>query len=406
MVGVKTCVGDFKSDMFSLAALVSLTARVASAASTDSFTIGITGDVNLNPTLKNKDPSFVWGDLAPITRAVDVMSIQHESTLAEIRDLNPETIQFEDPLDYTETYASAGIDYITIANNHQFDFGFDGISGTYKTLDAIGIPYSGLGRNASDVRTPRIVETELPSGKSVSVAYFTLVIDECWKWPNGSLYLDGCTCGPSANPKHDPPYQCYEANATMPGLWYQFGIDDRIISDMSTTVHQYKTANPTHLVVVYMHVGPNFQWVPYPIHEQLLRNASAAGADLVWGTSSHHIQRFEVYDGKPIVYGLGDLLFRHVVGVEDWCPIYARPCESYHPELSLMYVFEVDAKNSVPKISLSNITAYGTKHSDFQTGILTNASDSSWLVSKFNEVAIGARLQPQSTLGHFDVVVN
>jgi hypothetical protein len=42
---------------------------------------------------------------------------------------------------------------------------------------------------------------------AVPVAFFSAVVDECWVWPNGSLYLDGCTCGSSANPTHDPPYQ-------------------------------------------------------------------------------------------------------------------------------------------------------------------------------------------------------
>ena len=211
----------------------------------------------------------------------------------------------------------------------QYDFGFEGLNRSLETLDAIGIPYSGLGRSSDAVRVPKVVRRTLPRGGvgggtvDVDVAFFTLVIDECWVWPNGTLYLDGCTCGASANPKQTPPYQCYEANATMPGLWYNFGIDDALITELSTVIAAYKAANPKDLVVTYLHVGPNFQWQPYPVHEQLLRNASAAGADLVWGTSSHHVQRFEVFDGKPIVYGLGDLLFRHVVGVEDWCPVRA-----------------------------------------------------------------------------------
>ena len=148
---------------------------------------------------------------------------------------------------------------------------------------------------------------------------------------------DGCTCGSSANPSHQPPYQCYAAGAPgVPhGLWYRFNITDGFIREVSDTVRAYKAAHTTQLVVCYLHVGPNFQWEPYPERVQLLRNISA-GADLVWGTSSHHIQRFEVYGGTPIVYGLGDFLFRHVVGVDDFCPLYARPCASFRPELSLV----------------------------------------------------------------------
>ena len=69
-------------------------------------------------------------------------------------------------------------------------------------------------------------------------------------------------------------------------------------ADASSTIKAYKNAHPTQLVVAYLHVGPNFAWAPAPMHEQLLRNISVAGADLVWGTSSHHIQKFEVWEGK------------------------------------------------------------------------------------------------------------
>ena len=261
----------------------------------------------------------------PQLHAVDVMGIQHEGTLAQINDTDPATIQFEDPLNFSHTYQEAGIDFITIANNHQYDFGITGLSHTLKTLSSLGIPYGGLG-DASSVREPVVVTRHIAQGP-VNVAFFTLVVDECWTWPNGTLYLDGCTCGPNADPTSDPPYQCYQANATMPGLWYQFGINDALIKDVSGVVGRYKEQHPETLVVVYLHVGPNFAWVPSVPHQQLLRNISKAGADIVWGTSSHHIQRFEILDGKPIVYGLGDLLFRHVVGVQDWCPIYAR---TYH----------------------------------------------------------------------------
>ena len=63
------------------------------------FTLGITGDVNLNPSLKGSTtaPEYVWGDLIKYTRAVSLMAIQHEGTLAGISDPNPQTIQFEDP---------------------------------------------------------------------------------------------------------------------------------------------------------------------------------------------------------------------------------------------------------------------------------------------------------------------
>ena len=99
--------------------------------------------------------------------------------------------------------------------NHQYDFGLAGLNHTHHTLTGIGIPFGGVGTPAS-VREPVVLTSQ-----GVQVAFFNLVVDECWVWPNGTLYLDGCTCGANADPSAHPPYQCYQANDTMPGLWYQ-----------------------------------------------------------------------------------------------------------------------------------------------------------------------------------------
>ena len=50
-----------------------------------------TGDVNLNPLLRPHTPAeYVWGDMLNVTQLTDVMAIQHEGTLAERYDPNPQ----------------------------------------------------------------------------------------------------------------------------------------------------------------------------------------------------------------------------------------------------------------------------------------------------------------------------
>lgn len=197
--------------------------------------------------------------------------------------------------------------------------------------------------------------------------------------------------------------QCYEANATHPGLWYRYGITPDFIDEVAEAIRRYKTANPSHLVVSYLHVGPNFQWVPSPERTHFLRNLSEAGADLVWGTSSHHVQQFEVYKGVPIIYGLGDFLFRHVVGVQDWCPVYARPCADYRPDLSLLYVFDVTVEGERPHVNLANISAVPTRHTDNATSVVMDESDLMWLEKTFARVSPGAKLIRNGDRFHVDV---
>ncbi len=54
------------------------------------------------------------------------------------------------------------------------------------------------------------------------------------------------------------------------GLWYNWGISDAFIADATATVRDFKKRNPQLFTVVFLHVGPNFQWQPYPAHEQVL----------------------------------------------------------------------------------------------------------------------------------------
>lgn len=156
------------------------------------YSLLVTGDVNLNPSLNTSDLTYVWGTMLPILRAADVLAINHESTLAGVALSNPNVIQFEDPLNYLGTYAAAGVDFVSQANNHQFDFGLKGVATTMATLDKMNIAWGGLG-SASEVMEPRVLKTQFGN-----LAFFTLVVDECWKNDNGTLYLDGCTCGSNA----------------------------------------------------------------------------------------------------------------------------------------------------------------------------------------------------------------
>ena len=364
------------------------------------FSLLVTGDVNLNPALATRNLSYVWGTMLPVLQRADFVAINHESTLAGVELTDPNVIQFEDPLDYLGTYRAGGVDYINQANNHQFDFGLAGLAKTQATLAGLGLAWGGLGTTAADVRTPRVVETAVGT-----LAFFSMVVDECWRLDNGTLELDACTCGNNAGPP--PAYQCYAAG-TFPegGLWYNWGITDEFIAEATAVVGAYQRAHPEQFVVVFLHVGPNFQWQPYPEREQLLRNLSGV-SQLVWGTSSHHIQRFEVHGSTPVLFGLGDFLFRHVVGVEDWCPPYAVPCESYRPDLALSYQFDIVRAEGGLRVDLSSMLAWPSQHSSNQTSLLRRPTDLAWVKTVFNELsgpAVTAKYDQQT--GAFRLTIN
>ena len=57
-----------------LVVLAAVVESTGAGHSSRSFTIGITGDVNLNPKIRSPEPAFVWGDVINVTRAVDLMA--------------------------------------------------------------------------------------------------------------------------------------------------------------------------------------------------------------------------------------------------------------------------------------------------------------------------------------------
>lgn len=65
----------------------------------------------------------------------------------------------------------------------------------------------------------------------------------------------------------------------------------------------------TDFTIVYVHAGYEFEYYPLPLHVGLCRYLVSKGADLVVASHCHSIQPYEVYRGKHIFYGLGNLYF-------------------------------------------------------------------------------------------------
>src|SRR5919199_3445745 len=53
---------------------------------------------------------------------------------------------------------AAGIDIVTLANNHLLDYGPEGLVDTLAALDARGIPYVGAGPTLEQARAPRVLQ--------------------------------------------------------------------------------------------------------------------------------------------------------------------------------------------------------------------------------------------------------
>ena len=164
-----------------------------------------------------------------------------------------------------------GIDIVTLANNHALDFGTDALLDTCDTLDEAGIYRVGAGANLEEARKPVIMEIK---GKTIGFLGASRVI------PVGS----------------------WNATATSPGMLTTY--------DPAMLLVDIKSAKETcDFVIVYVHWGIERDEYPQDYQRTMGKQYIDAGADMVIGSHPHVLQGMEYYNGKPIVYSLGNFVF-------------------------------------------------------------------------------------------------
>jgi poly-gamma-glutamate synthesis protein (capsule biosynthesis protein) len=94
-----------------------------------------------------------------------------------------------------------------------------------------------------------------------------------------------------------------------------------------------RVRRPSDAVVVSIHWGSNWgDEVPHR-HRRFAHRLVDAGVDVVHGHSSHHPRAIEVYRGRLILYGCGDL-------VDDYEGIGGY--ERFRPDLRLLYLARIE----------------------------------------------------------------
>jgi poly-gamma-glutamate synthesis protein (capsule biosynthesis protein) len=134
---------------------------------------------------------------------------------------------------------------------------------------------------------------------------------------------------------------CGTASAGIPPSWA--AAPDRPgvsrLADLSAAtagdvIGQVQAARrPGDLAVVSLHWGSNWGYRVGADQVRFARRLVDGGVDLVHGHSSHHPRPIEVYRGKLILYGCGDL-------IDDYEGITGH--RAYRPDLRLLYFASLD----------------------------------------------------------------
>lgn len=162
------------------------------------------------------------------------------------------------------------MDAVSIANNHSGDFGREAFDEMLGLLDRQGIKHTGGGHNLSEAHTPLIIEK---NGLRIALLGYNEFMP-----------------------------RSFEADATGAGsAWSE---DEMVSAD----IHRARSQYHADIVVPIMHWGWENETHSSLRQQQLAHLMINAGADLVIGGHPHVTQEVEYYQGKLIVYSVGNFM--------------------------------------------------------------------------------------------------
>ncbi|MFE0350318.1 CapA family protein [Streptomyces griseoluteus] len=259
------------------------------------------------PIPRPVDFRWPWGEALPILdgAAPDLRLVNLETSVTADGDFAPgKGVHYRMSPANLPCLAAARPDVCTLANNHVLDFGPRGLHETLDALADAGLRTAGAGRDAVRARQPAIV----PLGAGGRVLVFSFGM------PSSGIPKDWAATGQRAG----------VALVAEPSAAAASAFADRL----------RQVRRPGDIAVVSVHWGPNWG---YAVSRSEVRFAHAlldAGVDVVHGHSSHHPRPPEVYRGRIIFYGCGDL-------VDDYEGIGGY--ESYRDDLRVLYLVSVEA---------------------------------------------------------------
>ncbi|EYF07466.1 CapA family protein [Chondromyces apiculatus] len=255
-------------------------AAARKAGSPGTLTLLAGGDVCLAKALGQaliQDPTFE--PFAPVAGLLASADLRFANLESQISDQRGETQHPRNPLVFVtppvgaDVLARAGIDIVSLANNHMWDYGEPAFLDTLTHLERVGVDYAGAGRGYNRAYGPRIVERN-----GFRVAF--LAVTDIWNQ----------------------------------GLLWTHPAKDRVaaadLNAIAVTVRKLKQQRDIDAVVVSHHGGVEYLDEPIPFTRKIARAAIDAGADAFLGHHPHIFHGIELRRGRPIFYNLGSFLMK------------------------------------------------------------------------------------------------
>ena len=181
-------------------------------------------------------------------------------------------------------YNDMGVDMVTLANNHVYDYGQNAFYDTLSTLKNNKLPYIGAGSNKKEAES----------------AYYLVINGYKISFLNATR-AEKYIMTPEAKTNSPGVFRCYDTTRLKQRIK-----EEKEISDY---------------VVVIVHWGKETYHTLEQVQLSSGKEYIDSGADMVVGHHAHVLQGVEFYKGKLIAYNLGNFIFNgHTVdtGILKW----------------------------------------------------------------------------------------
>lgn len=270
------------------------------------ITLMATGDL----ILERADTTSLFQAVAPILNEADLVIGQLEVPHTESRaSMSTDVPAVPAPPAALDAVAEAGFDMVTLAGNHVYDSGEQGIEDTRRHCRDRGVATTGAGRTLEEAWEPAIADT---GPHRVAVLSVNCVGPrESWA---GSAKAGGAWIEVVSH------YETRGANPGGPPRAYTFA-QPRSLTDFTERVAGQ--VRKGRAVVVSLHQGLVHQPVEIAAYQYEIAHAAIdAGAVAVISHHAHILKGIEAYRGRPIFHGLGNFatVTRSLNGAPDDAP--------------------------------------------------------------------------------------
>ncbi len=249
-------------------------APTAAAAGNGDITLAFAGDVHFTGRTAKllNDPATAFGPISSVLRSADFTVLNLETAITSRGVPQPKTYHFRTTPAAFSALSAAGVDMVTMANNHALDYGPVGLSDTLAAIRQTGFPVVGIGQNAAAAWAPYVVTI-----KGVRIAFVGVS-------------------------------QVTELASTWVATDTRAGEANTI--DLPRTLAAVRAARKlASVVVVLMHWGTEGMACPDANELALAPKLAAAGATIIVGSHAHMLQASGWLGHTFVAYGMANFVW-------------------------------------------------------------------------------------------------